>query len=227
MPGSLLRQELAGELDFNAVTLDFVYRQLDSVRNPREGWSMSLRNALYDETFGSDAEFLSSSVTLDYYHQLGEDVKEVRQGIHLNLGFGVADPFGDSTEVPYTERFFLGGFRTLRGFSFRGVGPNSGGHPIGGETFLHGTFEYRFPVHIIQQPGTFRDIEMFRIVPFLDWGILDPEAFALDQEELRISAGIGFGIAHPFPVTFNLGFPLKDGFGDDRQVFSFNLAFGR
>jgi len=129
--------------------------------------------------------------------------------------------------VPYTERFFLGGFRTLRGFSFRGVGPNSGGQPLGGETFLHGSLEYRFPLHIIQQPGTFQDIEMFRIVPFFDWGILDPDPFSLDPDELRLSAGLGFGIAYPFPVTFNLGFPLKEGAGDDTQVFSFNLAFGQ
>ncbi len=227
LPGSLRRQEAAGKLDFNAVTLDFVYRHLDSFRNPREGWSVSWRNSFYDESLGGDAEFVKSSVTLDYYTQVGDDIEEVREGVHVNLGFGIADPYGSSVEVPYTERFFLGGFRTLRGFSFRGVGPNAGGQPLGGETFLHGSLEYRFPIHVIQQPGTFQDIEMFRIVPFVDFGVLDPEAFSLDADELRISAGIGFGIAYPFPVTFNLGFPLKEGFGDDRQVFSFNLSFGQ
>lgn len=227
LPQPLLRQAAAGEQDFNAVTLDLVYRQLDNFRNPREGWSMSLRNSFYDEAFGGDAEFAKSAFKIDYYHQLGEDVREVRDGIHINLGFGVADPYGSSSEVPYTERFFLGGFRTLRGFSFRGVGPNSGGQPIGGETFVHGSFEYRFPVHIVQQPGTFRDIEMFRITPFVDWGVLDEDAFSLDIDELRLSVGVGFGIAYPFPVTFNLGFPLKEGEGDDRQSFSFNLSLGQ
>lgn len=225
LPGPLLRQEAAGKQDFNALTLDFTYRHLDSLRNPREGWSLILRNSVYDESFGSDAEFSKIALSVDFYTQIGADVDEIRDGIHISFGAGVANPYGSSFEVPYTERFFLGGFRTLRGFAFRGVGPNSGGQPIGGETFVNGSFEYRIPVHVVQQPGTFRDIEMFRLVPFFDWGVLDPEAFALDVDELRLSAGIGFGLAHPFPVTFNLGFPLREGVGDETQVFSFNLAF--
>lgn len=225
LPGPLIRQQAEGEQNFNALTLDYTINKLDNRNNPREGWSLGVSNSWYDDFVSSDAEFFKSSINFDWYGQVGSAAKEVRQGIHLSFGAGVADPHGDSVEVPFTERFFLGGFRTLRGYDFRGVGPNTGGSAIGGETFVNGSVEYRFPVHVVQQPGTFREIEMFRIVPFFDWGILGTESFNLDWDDIRMSAGVGFGLAHPFPVIFNFGFPLNLGEGDDRQVFSFNLAF--
>ena len=55
-------------------------------------------------------------------------------------------PFGDTENVPYSERRFLGGLRTLRGFDRRGVGPNQSNFPVGGETYFHGTAELRFPL---------------------------------------------------------------------------------
>ena len=36
---------------------------------------------------------------------------------------GVVDTFGDSRRVPYFDRFFLGGGRTLRGWDYRDIGP--------------------------------------------------------------------------------------------------------
>ena len=56
-------------------------------------------------------------------------------------------PFGDTDVTPYTERLFLGGFNTVRGFEFRGVGPNSEQFQLveGGESMLRASVEYRYP----------------------------------------------------------------------------------
>src|SRR6516165_9284389 len=55
--------------------------------------------------------------------------------------FGLA-----SSTTPVYERFFAGGFTTIRGFQFRGVGPNVNGFFIGGDFMLLNSLEYQIPV---------------------------------------------------------------------------------
>jgi outer membrane protein insertion porin family len=216
-----------GQHTISGPTFDVQYRHLDTLMNPREGLQGVWRNGLFGGPFGGDFEYARSEVDLDWFFLLGEG-EDVRPGFHLGLGMGVADSFGDTSETPYTERFFLGGTRTLRGFAYRGVGPNRGDNTLGGSTMVNGTVEYRIPVYSVVQPGTYKQIETFRLTLFSDAGILDPDPWRLDPSELRWTVGFGLGMITPFPVVLNFGFPLKSGEGDREQVFSFsifNLAF--
>jgi outer membrane protein insertion porin family len=163
-------------------------------------------SGLYGGAFGGDWQFVRSAVEADWFLPVGNPEEDVRPGFHLGAELGLADAYGDSSDVPYTERFFSGGSRKLRGFRYRGVGPNIGGRPIGGDTSVGGTIEYRIPLYSVLQPG-----------------ILDPDPWAVDPSELRASVGVGFGLTHPIPLIFNFGFPIESGKGDREQVFSFSL----
>ena len=94
----------------------------------------------------------------------------------------------------------------------------------GGETFLRSTFEYRVPLYTQSVPGTSRRRELFRGSLFLDTVTLDPNAYELDLDQTRVSAGIALGLIDPIPVTFSFGWPLREGNGDERQVFNFSLS---
>jgi hypothetical protein len=157
---------------------------------------------------------VKSELDADWFLPIGDPEAEVRPGFHLAGELGLADAYGDSDDVPYTERFFSGGSKKLRGFAYRGVGPNIGGRPIGGSTMLGGTVEYRIPLYSVLQPGSYRRQEIFRMTLFTDAGILDPDPWSLDFSELRASVGFGFGLTHPIPLIFNFGFPIETGKGD-------------
>jgi outer membrane protein insertion porin family len=204
-------------------TFDLQYRHLDTLLGPREGVQVTWKNGLYGEAFGSDFDYFSSDLDIDWFFQRGGTLDEVRPGFHVGLGLGVADEYGDTELVPYTERFFLGGTRQLRGFAFRGVGPNVGSNPLGGQTSIDATVEYRIPLYKNVQPGTYKEIEQFRLTLFGDAGILDPRPYKLDLDEIRASLGFSLGMVSPFPVTLNFGFPIIDGEGDRKQVFSFTI----
>jgi outer membrane protein assembly factor BamA len=94
---------------------------------------------------------------------------------------------------------------------------------VGGQTAFDATLEYRIPLYTNVQPGTYKEIEMFRLTLFGDAGILDPDPFRLDPDEVRASLGFSLGMISPFPVMLNFGFPVVDGEGDRRQVFSFSI----
>jgi outer membrane protein assembly factor BamA len=200
------------------------YRHVDTNLNPREGIDLNWSNGVYGGAFGGDWDYVKSNLDFDAYWKVGDPDQTVLPGFHLGLGVGVADAYGDSAEVPYTERFFSGGSRIGRGFAYHGIGPNIGGVPIGGSTELDGTIEYRIPLYKVVQPGSYREQEIFRLTFFSDAVILDPESFHVDFGELRWSAGFGFGLSNPIPLIFNFGFPLKSGAGDRKQVFSFRLV---
>ncbi len=221
VPEDLKAQE--GESDLAYITLGYRASATDNRRDPRNGVSFVFKNDIYDQAWGSDFDFVKSDVQFDWYDELDEDPDIVSPFFHLGLGGGVAVPYGDTDEVPYTERFYLGGQSTLRGFQYRGVGPNENGFPIGGQTYLYGTLEYRHPLVKDTQPGTYRELETVRGGLFLDAGVIDPDDFSLETDELRMSAGFLFGLAYPIPVTFSFGWPLRDGPGDRHRVVGFSI----
>lgn len=222
LPEALKDQE--GRSQFSALLLDLRYRNLDRFLDPRAGQLFQWNNEIHGGALGEDHDFVKSELSIDHYLPLGPADQEVRSRFLLSAGLGVAEPYGDSDTVPYSERFFLGGLSTLRGFAFRGVGPNVGDTAVGGLSMARASIEFRYPLHTITRPGGFDRIEMLRAHVFLDAGVMSEDSFELDLDEMRASAGFGIGLSFPIPLVFNFGFPLEKGDGDRRQTFSFSLS---
>jgi len=222
VPQDLKDQE--GENALGHFDFGYQFSTVDSQLVPRNGVDVSFQGNVYDDLLGSDFDFVRGQVQIDFYNEFDDDPDIVSDYVHLGLGVGAGFAYGGTDEIPYTERTFFGG-RQLRGFDFRGVGPNENGYPIGGSTSFYGTVEYRRPLVKNVQPGSYREIEAIQGGLFLDFGVLDPEEFSLDFQELRASWGILFGITFPVPLTFSFGFPLRDGQGDQKQVFEFEIGF--
>jgi outer membrane protein insertion porin family len=222
VPEDLKAQE--GKNDLGHLDVGYNFSTVDSRLVPRNGVDVNLSSSLYDEAIGSDFDFARAQVQLDFYDEFDEDPDIVSDYVHLGFLVGAGMAYGGSDEMPYTERWFLGG-QQVRGFDFRGIGPNENGFPIGGTTALYGTMEYRRPLVKNLQPGSYREIEAIQGGLFLDFGLLDPDEFSLDFDELRVTAGFLFGISFPVPLTFSFGFPLRSGDDDDEQVFEFDIGF--
>lgn len=222
VPIDLDRQR--GRHDLSHLDVGYSFDTVDNRLLPRNGVDIDLSLAIYDRAVNSDYEFTKSQLRLDFYDEFDEDPDIVSDYVHAGFLVGVAVPHGETDDVPYTERWFLGG-RQMRGFDFRGVGPNENRFPVGGATAVYGTLEYRRPLVKNIQPGSYREVEAIQGGLFVDAGILDPDDFSLDFDELRVSAGFLFGISFPLPLTFSFGFPLRDGPGDDKQVFEFDIGF--
>ncbi len=224
---TLRRQAGLGGHSFRGITFDLTKRSLDNVYIPRKGYRLRAGSGFYGGFLGGEYDFVMGDIGGEYYLPTWERADGTRPTLFVGIDAGVAQPYGSTDDIPYSERFFLGGSRTLRGFDFRGVGPVDprSGYPLGGETFVSGSVEFQYPLHSIVQPGTYRRIETLRGTVFLDWGLLDVDAFEADPDEIRASIGFGVGLTYPIPIILNFGFPIRDQDGDDKQTFSFNLGF--
>jgi outer membrane protein assembly complex protein YaeT len=122
---------------------------------------------------------------------------------------------GDNT--PVFEKFYAGGFRSLRGFAFRGVGPDAGGFKLGGDFMFLNSVEYQYPIKANDQ---------IYLVAFVDSGTVEQNVSIKDY---RVSAGFGVRFVVPMlgpvPIALDFGFPIVKGPGDNEQVFSFWLGW--
>ena len=139
-------------------------------------------------------------------------------GLHvlsLNGKIGIT-----GADTPIFERYFAGGYQTIRGFDFRGVGPVENGVFVGGEFQLLGSVQYRFPLLAN---------DAVQGVVFTDFGTVEPE---VQIEDFRVAVGFGLRVSlpqafGPAPLAFDFGFPVAQADTDDEQVFSFSVGVQR
>ena len=133
---------------------------------------------------------------------------------------GVADYYGNSTEVPLFDRFFLGGSRSIRGFGNRDIGPvDNNNEPLGGDTMFYTNLELTFPI-----------IDRVRGAVWNDMGFLDARAFHYTDaiREGDAAAGVGLRLNLPIgPLRLDYGLPYKDqGYNHNNTgKFSFDVGY--
>ncbi len=136
------------------------------------------------------------------------------------LGFRSAASWTD-IDTPIFERYYAGGFTTIRGFDYRGVSPRYGGIPIGGNFEFYNSAELMFPISAD---------DMIRGVVFLDTGCVQDNIKDWNQK-YRVAPGFGIRITIPFmgpaPIAFDFAFPISKDPSDDVNIFSFYVGFMR
>ncbi len=133
-----------------------------------------------------------------------------------NPGFTAPFNYTFVPDVPFYNRFFLGGPQDLRGFEFRDVGPkDSSGEPLGGKTFGFVSFEYSFDV-----------VKPVRFAIFYDAGFVNSRAY--DFSPVNFNDDFGFGLrlfVAGAPLSLDFGIPLtSDKF--NHKGSQFNFSFG-
>jgi outer membrane protein insertion porin family len=123
------------------------------------------------------------------------------------------------SQAPVFERFYAGGFTSMRGFEFRGISPQEGPFKVGGDFMLLNSLEYQVPIKANDQ---------IYFVAFVDSGTVENR---LEIRDYRVAAGFGVRfivpMLGPVPIALDFGFPIVKGPGDNEQVFSFWIGFFR
>ncbi len=119
--------------------------------------------------------------------------------------------------APVYERFYAGGFQSMRGFEFRGVGPAINGFEIGGDFLFLNSLEYQIPL---------RANDQIYVVGFVDSGTVESR---VNIDSYRVAAGFGLRIVVPMlgpvPIALDFGFPIVRASEDKDQLFSFWVGF--
>jgi outer membrane protein insertion porin family len=187
------------------------------IRDTRDNQFLATAGDFFSATFSQAfGDYSFSRGDLDYrrYRLLYERPDgSGRHTISMGTRFGVS-----GSDTPIFENYFAGGFASLRGFEFRGVGPMDGDVRIGGRFEWINTVEYLFPVTAD---------DMIKGVMFVDFGTVD-DSVKLRSENFRVAPGVGLRVHMPAfgaaPLAFDFGFPVALADGDEKRIFSFYIG---
>jgi outer membrane protein insertion porin family len=132
---------------------------------------------------------------------------------------GTASPYGNSDDVPFYDRFYLGGPDSLRGFEHRDVGPrdsDDGEQAVGGNSYGMLSFEYGF-----------RLAEPLGLVAFYDMGFVNESEYDFSPSGYASNWGVGARIIlMGSPLKLDLGIPLTVPDNAEDNGAQFNFSFG-
>jgi outer membrane protein insertion porin family len=218
-------------------TGDHLYQRLGSslaydTRNSTQLPNHGQRTELTAELSEGDTSFYKLELHTAWYFPgfLKGHVLEVvgRSGIADSLGGG---------DVPFYDRYYLGGLYSLRGFKFRniaprdptyGTGPNDNpnmpNEPIGGDNYWFGSMEYSVP--IFEKEGGVS----LRFALFYDIGAVggtEAYSFSTDYDD-NWGLGMRLNIPHLGPLRLDYGIPIThDAFNSSSGQFQFGVGYTR
>ena len=137
---------------------------------------------------------------------------------------GVAQSVG-SGDVPFYDRYYLGGAYDLRGFVFRNISPRESisPEPIGGDSYWFGSVEYSIPI-LEKESGP-----SLRFALFMDAGAVGAKSYSFSGN-FDDDWGLGFrlNIPHLGPLRLDYGIPLThDSNNGSSGQFQFTVGYTR
>lgn len=179
----------------------------DNTMSPTRGWLQSINFELAGGPLGGDNHFYKTKGELNWYHPL-----KFGTVFHIRTEAGFVDSFGGH-ELPLFERFYLGGYNSIRGFSYREVGPkDESGEAIGGNVMGSINLELLFPV-----------VESLKGLVFIDAGnVYDKNDIT---GALRTSVGFGIRLHTPVgPISVDYGIKIDRKPGETPTRWHFNVG---
>jgi outer membrane protein insertion porin family len=152
--------------------------------------------------------------------------------LELDGQIGIAKSISGG-DIPFYDRYFLGGEYDLRGFKYRNIGPREVNpnfppnvivnEPVGGDSFYSGTIEYSVPV--IEKEGSFG----LRVAMFYDVGSVGAGSYTFSG---NFNDDFGFGlrlnIPRLGPLRIDYGIPIThDKFNGASGQFQFSGGYQR
>jgi outer membrane protein insertion porin family len=130
-----------GNYHVGSMTLSLYRNTVDSPLTPSRGSMYMFSCKLAGGPFGGEIEMIKPQIEWTQYIPV---IRNHVIGLHVNYEF--VKPTGNSG-VPFWERFYLGGERSIRGYEIYSIGPlNSSGANQGGEKSLVVNLEYIVPI---------------------------------------------------------------------------------
>lgn len=187
------------------------------------------------------SQFVKASTQLVYGRRLIGNHRLVAR-----VALGAAHAYGNSSQVPYSEQFYVGGANSVRAFTVRSIGPGSYRVPeteVNGYFDQTGTFkfeanlEYRFPLYGPLRGALFVDagnVWLLKEDVSRPGGVLEASTFLrdlalgtgvglrFDIEMLVVRGDLGIGLHAPYETGHSGYFNM----GSFKRSLAFHLAIG-
>jgi outer membrane protein insertion porin family len=201
------------------------YDTRNSTKLPNRGQ----RTSLEAELSAGDKTFYKAEVTSEWFFPgffKGHVLEAAGRA-------GMAESL-ESGDVPFYDRYYLGGLYSLRGFKYRNIGPRDpnfgsiyypymANEPIGGDSYWFGSLEYSIPI-LEKENGV-----GVRFAVFYDVGAVGagPHSFSGNFDD-NWGIGLHLDIPHLAPLRLEYGVPIHhDQYNGTSGQFQFGVGWER
>jgi outer membrane protein insertion porin family len=216
---------------FQRIGGSLAYDTRNSAQLPNHGQRTELTGEISDEITSGNSSYYKLELTSAWYFP------GFFKGHVLEVGgrTGVADSLGGG-DVPFYDRYYLGGLYSMRGFKYRNVAPRDPNYgssnpnyrdlsdePVGGDSYWFGSIEYSLP--IFEKDGGVS----LRFAVFYDIGAVAASSytFSTDYDD-DVGAGIRLNIPHLGPLRLDYGIPIThDKYNGSSGQFQFGVGYER
>lgn len=108
---------------------------------------------LFHASRGNDGQYTLFNIAYSQYVKADFDFARSvlindRNSVAFHVGLGIAIPYGNSTIIPYEQRYFSGGANSVRGWSVRELGPGSFVGKDGNVDFINHTGNFKLDLNV-------------------------------------------------------------------------------
>jgi len=203
-----------GRQQTRSVTFSLNRNTTDKFIDPSRGGVQSGTVEYAGGPFGGDSQFVKYFLNAKAFYPVTASTV-----FSWNVLWGHVVPTVGGEEIPFFERFFLGGPYSIRAYRSRELSPRDAntGEAIGGNKELIGNLEYLFP--LVPEIG-------FKGVLFFDVGnAWEQGEWPWDGRQLRYAYGAGVRWYSPMgPLRFEWGWNLNPGPGEAKRVMEFTIG---
>lgn len=192
------------------LTPAMVYDSRDSFIRPTSGWFSNLSVDLSSGLDNDLDDFTRYKADLRFYHTLRP---KLTLAAIVRMGYIVA--FGESSNIPEDQLFFLGGTLDVRGYEENLLQFNAEDDPVGGRLAWSTSIEARYDIG-----------RNFELAPFVDAGRLQLTSEDAQDDDWRWAVGLGIRYLTPIgPIGLLYGQKLEPRPGESRGQFHFTIGY--
>lgn len=187
------------------------------------GNMFSLANMIAGQKVSSTTQAKVVGSTYSQYAKLSVEGRAYynfmdKNKIALRVYAGVADPYGNSSTLPYSKQFFSGGPNSIRAFQINSLGPGTYMQKtktneflqLGGDIKLEMNAEYRFGIYRFLKGAIFVDAGNVWLQKSNPSTIGTPFLFPTFLNEMAVGTGAGLRLDVSFFILrFDLAMPLR------------------
>lgn len=198
----------------NVLSYNLTYDSRDSNVFPSEGIKIQTSHNIINSSF-KQLGYLKSELH-------GEINCPLFAGMSVQLvgRIGKINDLGKSDPVTISDKFFLGGAQTLRGFSMAGAGSHDDGAAIGSNCFWLSGIHLWSPLPFSKYFGGFG--QLFRTQIFCNYG---NTLFRTDDLRCTVGVGLAFRLGDRARIEFNYTQPIRTQKGDLTKAFQFGIGY--
>ncbi len=201
-----------GETTVSRLGFQLLRDTRDKIINTTSGNRVEVNTEVAGGPLGGDYDYYKLEFRGSQFYPLFDFQAQVLSVIARG---GVIESYGDSRDVPYYYKYYLGGPYNLRGYEYNTISPRDGDFLLGGKSYAMLSLEYSADI-----------VSPIRFAVFYDAGFVNSDAYDFNPADYHDNFGVGIRLfVAGAPLSLDYGVPITS----SKQANTgnqFNFSFG-